>query len=68
MRHERVLVVGGTAMQNLQFNSNTRPTLGVELEFGLVDAHTMELSSSINRVLDRLSASASVFKPELSRE
>jgi glutamate---cysteine ligase / carboxylate-amine ligase len=52
-------------MDKLLFHSNPRPTLGVELELGLVDAHTMELSSSIHRVLDRLASSTSVFKPEL---
>ncbi len=52
-------------MQKLHFNSNKRPTLGIELELGLVDARTMELSSSIHRVLERLTGSNQEFKPEL---
>ncbi len=52
-------------MQKLNFHTNKRPTLGVELELGLVDARTMDLSSSIHRVLDRLQASDKEFKPEL---
>ena len=52
-------------MQKLQFNSNKRPTLGIELELGLVDARTLELSSSIHRVLELLDGSDRVFKPEL---
>jgi carboxylate-amine ligase len=52
-------------MEKLDFHSNKRPTLGIELELGLVDARTMELSSSIHRVLDLLNGSAKEFKPEL---
>lgn len=52
-------------MQKLQFNSNTRHTLGIELELGLVDARTLELSSSIHRLLELLDGSSSEFKPEL---
>jgi len=39
-------------MTKLDFNSNDRPTLGVELELGLVDEETMALSSSIQHVLE----------------
>jgi carboxylate-amine ligase len=39
-------------MTKLDFNSNHRPTLGVELELGLVDDDTMALSSSIEHVLE----------------
>ena len=52
-------------MQKLHFHSNKRHTLGIELELGLVDARTMELSSSIHRVLERLQGSEKEFKPEL---
>ena len=38
-------------MSKLTFNSNDRPTVGIELELGLVDGRTMELSSSIGAVL-----------------
>jgi carboxylate-amine ligase len=51
-------------MQKLQFHNNPRPTLGVEVELGLVDARTKELCSASQRVLQRLPAS-DVFKPEL---
>lgn len=53
-------------MGTLKFNSNDRPTVGIELELGLVDAETMELSSSIEAVLAELPDDAgSCFKPEL---
>ncbi len=52
-------------METLHFNSNSRPTLGIELELGLVDARTLELSSSIDRVLEQLGGSLRDFKPEL---
>ncbi len=52
-------------MQKLHFNSNKLPTLGIELELGLVDAQTLELSSSIHRVLELLNGSDRYFKPEL---
>ena len=53
-------------MSKLTFNSNDRPTVGIELELGLVDAHTMELSSAIESVLAELpSGSEPYFKPEL---
>ena len=53
-------------MSKLHFNSNERPTIGVELELGLVDAETMELSSSVSQILDRIpESSADAIKPEL---
>lgn len=52
-------------MEKLHFNSNKRPTLGIELELGLVDARTLELSSGIHRVLEVLNGSQQEFKPEL---
>jgi carboxylate-amine ligase len=55
-----------TPMSKIYFNSNDRPTLGIELEFGLVDAETMELSSSVARVLEELPQDEHrSFKPEL---
>ena len=38
-------------MNGLVFNSNTRPTLGIELELALVDEESMGLSNSIQEVL-----------------
>lgn len=52
-------------MRKLKFNHNTQPTLGIELELGLVDARTLGLSSSIHHVLDILDSSEKEFKPEL---
>ncbi len=58
-------------MTKIVFHSNAEPTLGVELELGLVDAETMDLSSSIDLVLAHLSDAPSSsgeepsFKPEL---
>ncbi len=52
-------------MEKLHFHSNPRHTLGIELELGLVDARTLELSSSIHRVLELLNAANNEFKPEL---
>src|SRR3990172_11957698 len=58
-------------MTKLEFNSNDRPTLGVELELGLVDAQTMALASSYGLLAARLTADgqlsdeSSHFKPEL---
>jgi carboxylate-amine ligase len=50
----------------LTFNSNDEPTLGVELELGLVDADTMQLSSSVTELLGLLpQGSPCHFKPEL---
>lgn len=53
-------------MSKLIFNSNDRPTLGVELELALVNDQTMELTSAIENVLAELPADAGPsFKPEL---
>lgn len=54
-------------MGKLEFNSNKEPTLGIEIELALVDAQTMELSSSIESVLKQLSLAdgSTTFKPEL---
>src|SRR3990167_10546652 len=53
-------------MSKLTFNSNERPTVGIELELGLVDGQTMELSSSIEAVLTELpDDGGACFKPEL---
>lgn len=53
-------------MSKLTFNSNDRPTVGIELELGLIDGQTMELSSSIQAVLAALPDDAGAcFKPEL---
>ena len=53
-------------MSKLTFNSNDRPTLGVELELGLVDAETMALANSIEPLLARLEpGDGNCYKPEL---
>lgn len=53
-------------MSKLIFNANSSSTLGVEIELALVDATTMALSSSIQRVLERVPpAVAASIKPEL---
>jgi len=54
-------------MSKLIFNSNDEPSLGIELELGLVDGKTMALSNSIEQVLDRLPKDevGVRYKPEL---
>ena len=53
-------------MKSLTFTSNTKPTLGVEIELALVDAKTMSLSNSIQDVLARVPDQfADRIKPEL---
>jgi carboxylate-amine ligase len=53
-------------MAVLQFTSNRRPTLGIEIELGLVDATTMALSNRFGDLLERLPAQGRErFKPEL---
>ena len=53
-------------MSKVVFTSNDSPTLGIELEFGLIDAETMALSNSIQQVLDQLPhEEVAHFKPEL---
>ncbi len=41
-------------MAKLEFHSNHYPTLGVELELGLVNARTLDLSNSVDAVLAAL--------------
>jgi len=53
-------------MSKLKFNSNEEPTVGIELELGLVDANTLELSNSVQQMLSLLPDDESkCFKPEL---
>ena len=54
-------------MGKLGFNSNSEPTLGVEVELGLVDDQTMALSNSIEQVLEQLNENSEIvtYKPEL---
>jgi len=53
-------------MEPIVFNANREPTIGIEIELGIVDAETMALSSSIERVLERVPpALAGNIKPEL---
>ena len=53
-------------MSRIEFAANDKPTLGVELELGLVDAQTMELSSSMENMLEALPPhQRGVIKPEL---
>jgi glutamate---cysteine ligase / carboxylate-amine ligase len=58
-------------MAKIDFAHNDRPTVGIELELGLVDSDTMELSSAYGLLNARLTADghqdedSSNFKPEL---
>ena len=53
-------------MATINFTSNSRPTLGIEIELGLVDNRTMALASSYADVETLLSGSHSnLIKPEL---
>jgi glutamate---cysteine ligase / carboxylate-amine ligase len=58
-------------MAKLDFRRNDRPTVGVELELGLLDGETMALASAYGLVSARLTADghmheeSSNFKPEL---
>ena len=53
-------------MGTINFQSNDRPTLGIEIELGLVDSNTMALSSSFAKLAERLpQESAALLKPEL---
>jgi carboxylate-amine ligase len=58
-------------MAKIEFHRNERPTIGVELELGLLDAETLALSSAYGLLSARLTAEghqqedASHFKPEL---
>ena len=53
-------------MELLRFTPNEKPTLGVELELGLVNSESMELSSEISRLMDALPQEIrDHYKPEL---
>ncbi|MEM6330332.1 MAG: YbdK family carboxylate-amine ligase [Planctomycetota bacterium] len=55
-------------MPPIHFRSNARPTLGVELELGLVDEQTMALTSAYQPLADALAATGAGLdglKPEL---
>ena len=58
-------------MAKIDFCHNERPTIGIELELGLVDGQTMELASAYGLLNARLTAEghqseeSSNFKPEL---
>jgi carboxylate-amine ligase len=53
-------------MTVLSFTSNRRPTLGIEIELGLVDARSMALSNSYARIVAELPEQGRErFKPEL---
>ena len=58
-------------MAKIVFHHNDRPTVGIELELGLVDGETMALSSSYGLINARLTADghqnadATRYKPEL---
>ncbi|QDU77560.1 Carboxylate-amine ligase YbdK [Bremerella volcania] len=53
-------------MSKIEFRANNYPTLGVELELGLVDSKTMQLSSAVQTILDQLpEEEKGQYKPEL---
>jgi len=53
-------------MTKLTFNGCPRPTLGIEIELGLIDGETQALRSDCNAVLDRISTGPLKHcKPEL---
>jgi len=53
-------------MSKIEFRTNNYPTLGVELELGLIDGQTMELSSSVQKILAALpEQDRAQYKPEL---
>jgi carboxylate-amine ligase len=58
-------------MAKIDFHRNERPTVGVELELGLLDAESMALASAYGLLSARLTADGhpcdetSNFKPEL---
>ena len=53
-------------MSVLEFQSNRLPTLGIEIELGLVDVETMNLSSSFDPLAQRLpDRGGDRFKPEI---
>src|SRR3989304_5144857 len=58
-------------MTKIDFHHNDRPTVGIELELGLVDGETMALASAYGLINARLTAEghqdadATQYKPEL---
>lgn len=55
-------------MPPIHFHSNDRPTLGVELELGIVDRESMELTSAYQAIADELATDSGEpegIKPEL---
>lgn len=53
-------------MGKIEFTHNSEPTLGIELELGLIDHQTGELSNSIHEVLEKLPQELEgQVKPEL---
>ena len=54
-------------MEKLEFKSNPTPTVGIEIELGLVDRETKALSSSIVPLLAQFPGSGDElpYKPEL---
>ena len=53
-------------MTKISFTSNPRPTVGIEVELGLVDAGSLALASAYADVAERLPESwGTSFKPEL---
>ena len=53
-------------MTVLEFQSNRRPTIGIEIELGLIDAHTLTLSNSFPALAERLpDQGGQHFKPEI---
>ena len=54
-----------STVSKLVFQANTDPTLGVEIELGLVDSQSMSLSSSIGQVM---AAVPSEFEGEIKSE
>ncbi len=53
-------------MATINFTSNARPTLGIEIELGLVDDRTMALSNSFPKLAEQLHGNDELqIKPEL---
>ncbi|MEM7311960.1 MAG: YbdK family carboxylate-amine ligase [Planctomycetota bacterium] len=53
-------------MQTFNFSSNPKPTLGVELELGLIDGDSMKLTSAVKPLLDSMPEGIrDCYKPEL---
>ena len=53
-------------MTKLEFHSNAHPSIGVEIELGLIDADSMELANRVPEVLERVPEEwQGSFKPEL---